>query len=95
MRHAIVEAKRLDMQVALTLSPGWSFGGPRVPVRDRSKVLAPAWIDFTGPKRFDGELPAFKLPVGRVRGPEGRIGKHRMPIWWRRVSIARVSTARR
>ena len=39
MKHAVAEAKRLDMEVAITFSPGWSFGGPWVPKEDQSKVL--------------------------------------------------------
>jgi len=27
VRHAVAEAKHLDIEVALTFSPGWSFGG--------------------------------------------------------------------
>jgi hypothetical protein len=28
VQHAVAEARRLDLEVALTFSPGWSFGGP-------------------------------------------------------------------
>jgi hypothetical protein len=77
IKHAILEAKRLEMEVALTLGPGWSFGGPWVPVADRSKVLAPAWVDLNGPAVFDSELPAYTIPPGRSAGPENQ----EVPKW--------------
>lgn len=60
LRHAISEAARLDMKIALTPSPGWDFGGPWVPPEDRSKCLAPAWLDLQGPFQYEGPLPPFR-----------------------------------
>lgn len=60
LRHAISEAARLDMKIALTPSPGWDFGGPWVPPEDRSKCLAPAWLDLQGPFQYEGPLPVFR-----------------------------------
>ncbi len=60
LRHAIREAARLDMKIALTPSPGWDFGGPWVPPEDRSKCLAPAWLDLQGPFQYEGPLPPFR-----------------------------------
>jgi hypothetical protein len=60
IRHALREASRLDMKVALTFSPGWDFGGPWVEPEDRSKVLAPCFVDLEGPRDFDGPLPEFR-----------------------------------
>jgi len=60
LRHAIAEATRLDMKIALTPSPGWDFGGPWVPPEDRSKCLAPAWLDLQGPFQYEGPLPLFR-----------------------------------
>jgi hypothetical protein len=77
VRHAIAEARRLDMEVALTMGAGWSFGGSWVPLTDRSKVLAPAWLDLKGPGEFDDELPAFRL-APRAEGPEGAL---HLPDW--------------
>ena len=39
VKHAVKEAKRLDLEVAITFSPGWSFGGPWVAREDQSKAL--------------------------------------------------------
>lgn len=60
LRHAIAEATRLDMKIALTPSPGWDFGGPWVPPEERSKCLAPAWLDLQGPFQYEGPLPVFR-----------------------------------
>ena len=60
LRHAIGEAARLDMKIALTPSPGWDFGGPWVPPEHRSKCLAPAWLDLQGPFQYEGPLPPFR-----------------------------------
>ncbi|MEJ5370053.1 MAG: glycosyl hydrolase [Bryobacteraceae bacterium] len=60
LRHAISEAARLDMKIALTPSPGWDFGGPWFPPEHRSKCLAPAWLDLQGPFQYEGPLPPFR-----------------------------------
>ncbi len=60
IRHALREATRLEMKIALVFSPGWDFGSPFIPPTERSKVLAPAWLDFTGPFQYEGPLPPFK-----------------------------------
>ena len=58
VKHAVAEAKRLDMEVAFTFSPGWSFGGPWVPKADQSKVLCIGSLDLAGGSPFNGTLPA-------------------------------------
>ncbi len=60
VRHAVSEATRLDMKVALTTSPGWDFGGPWVPPEERSMCLAPCWLDLPGPFQYEGPLPIFR-----------------------------------
>ncbi len=60
VRHALREAARLGMKAAMAFSPGWDFGAPFVPPNERSKVLAPAWLDLTGPFQYEGPLPPFK-----------------------------------
>lgn len=60
VRHVLRECERLDLAAALTFAPGWDFGGPWVAPTDRSKVLAVAWEDFTGPFSYEGPLPLFK-----------------------------------
>lgn len=57
VKHAVAEAKRLDLEVAITFSPGWSFGGSWVPQEDQSKVLCMGTLDLAGDSAFDGKLP--------------------------------------
>ncbi len=59
VKHAVREAARLDMEVAITFSPGWCFGGFWVPPTERSKMLTRAWVDVSGPGAFSQPLPAY------------------------------------
>lgn len=61
VKHAVSEAKRLDLEVAITFSPGWGFGGAWVPKEDQSKALCLGHIDVAGGTRFDGTLPLAEL----------------------------------
>jgi hypothetical protein len=69
MKFAVREAKRLDLQVAITFGPGWSFGGPWVPPADQSKSLGVTSVDLEGSSRFNGPLP------GAAAVPEGNSGQ--------------------
>jgi hypothetical protein len=60
MKFAVAEAKRLDIEVAITFGPGWSFGGPWVKPEEQSKVLCMGNLDLEGGTRFTGELPQPK-----------------------------------
>ncbi len=60
VRHAVQEAGKRDMEVAVTFGPGWSFGGFWVPPMERSKVLAQGSVDIEGPGRFHQELPEYE-----------------------------------
>lgn len=55
----IDQAEARGMEVAITFGPGWDFGGFWVPPQERSKVLAPCWLDVEGPAQFDAELPRY------------------------------------
>ncbi|MCL5670746.1 MAG: hypothetical protein M1423_05535, partial [Acidobacteria bacterium] len=45
VKFAVQEAERQDMEVSITFSPGWSFGGFWIPPTERSKVLAQDHVD--------------------------------------------------
>jgi hypothetical protein len=62
VRHAIEEAARLDLELAIAFAPDWSLGGSWVEVTDRSKVLGPGWVDLDGPAEFDSAVPQYKVP---------------------------------
>ena len=57
MKFAVAEAKRLDIEVAITFGPGWSFGGPWVNPEEQSKTLCMGSVDLDGGSTFSGELP--------------------------------------
>ncbi len=63
VKFAIETAERQGMEVAITFSPGWSFGGFWVPETQRSKVLTRAWIEVSGPKEFHQQLPEYTPPA--------------------------------
>lgn len=65
VRHAVAEARRLDMEVAITFGPGWSFGGSWVPKADQSKALCVGSVELDGGSRFSGALPQPVLRRGR------------------------------
>ncbi|MCG5051800.1 MAG: hypothetical protein KA712_02465 [Myxococcales bacterium] len=62
LKHAVREAKRLDLEVSLTFGAGWSFGGPWVGPDDRSKCLAQTFTDVAGGQRLTPELPRYQAP---------------------------------
>jgi hypothetical protein len=73
VKHAVAEAKRLDMEVAITFSPGWGFGGAWVPKEDQSKVLCLASKDLEGGAKFSGTLPqADAKGIHSAEAPEPR-----------------------
>lgn len=63
VKHAVTEAKRLDLEVAITFGPGWSFGGPWVQPEDQSKSLCLGSVEVSGGSRFSGELPSPSFPL--------------------------------
>ncbi len=71
MKFAVAEARRLDIEVALTFGPGWSFGGPWVKPEDQSKVLCMGSLDLTGGTTFKGELPLPKDGSGKEKVDTG------------------------
>lgn len=65
-RFAASEAQRLDLELAIAASPGWSeTGGPWVPPADGMKKLVWSETRLTGGKRFAGDLP----PPPSITGP--------------------------
>lgn len=65
VKHAVQEAKRLDLDVAITFSPGWSFGGPWVSKEDQSKALCMGSLDLPGGATFNGRLPEAQAKPAR------------------------------
>jgi len=64
LKHAVAEGKRLDLDVAITFSPGWTFGGAWVPKADQSKVLCMGGKALAGGQHFSGALPEYVAQSG-------------------------------
>lgn len=64
-RFAASEARRLNLELAIAASPGWSeTGGPWVPPADGMKKLVWSQTRLRGGKHFAGELPALPHMTG-------------------------------
>lgn len=64
-RFAASEAARLDLEMAIAASPGWSeTGGPWVPAEDAMKKLVWSQVVVRGGERFDGRVPATPTTIG-------------------------------
>ncbi|MEZ0243585.1 MAG: glycosyl hydrolase, partial [Sphingomonas sp.] len=64
-KFAASEAQRLDLELAIAASPGWSeTGGPWVPPQDGMKKLVWSQVRLAGGKRFSGRLAAPPVMTG-------------------------------
>lgn len=75
LKFAVAEAKRLDLEVAITFGPGWSFGGPWVTPEDQSQALCMDSMVLTNGSHFSGELPASEARPRRknLKGDAGQL----------------------
>ncbi len=91
-RHMAEEARRLDMEIAMAASPGWSeSGGPWVKPQAAMKKIVWSETLVTGPTKFYGVLPHPPANNGRFQdmgmpvelqnpAPQGLPGaKHELP----------------
>lgn len=59
-RHAVREAKRLNIEIGFNLAGGWTMMGPWVTPDNAMKKIVQADLKVTGPQKYSGKLP---LPV--------------------------------
>lgn len=61
-KHAIKEAKRLNIDVGVNLCSGWAMGGPWITPEVAGRWVLQSEITIVGPQKFSGVLP---LPGNR------------------------------
>jgi hypothetical protein len=62
-RHAMKEAKRLNIGVGINMCSGWDMGGPWIEPKDAGRWYLQSELSLSGPQKFSGKLP---LPGNRV-----------------------------
>jgi hypothetical protein len=62
-RHAMKEAKRLNIAIGVNLSSGWCMGGPWIKPENSGRWYLQSELSVTGPQKFSDKLP---LPGNRA-----------------------------
>jgi len=85
VRHAASEANRLNLEMAIFSSAGWSLtGGPWVKPEQAMKKLVWSDLNLKGPQNFSGKLPAPPANEGPVRNlSRGGRGDNPEPVFYR------------
>lgn len=81
IKHAMKEAKRLELDLGLVCASGWNSGGSWVTPEMASKNLFTAGVLISGPGQFRQELPFPELPRNCPKGADGR------PLWYVDVAV--------
>ena len=63
-RHAISEAKRLNIEIGFNMAGGWTMMGPWVTPDNAMKKVVQAELKVTGPQKYSGKLPQPKIIDG-------------------------------
>lgn len=58
--HALREARRLDLELGLSIQSGWNLGGPFVTLDDKAKQITWSEVQVDGPARIERTLPIPK-----------------------------------
>jgi hypothetical protein len=61
--HACKEARRLDLELSLSIQSGWNLGGPNVSAKEATQTLVWSKTDITGPAKIKQglEIPKFNV----------------------------------
>ena len=57
VKHALLEADRLGIEVSINLCSGWDAGGPWITPDLAAKRFVQSELRLTGPRKFEGKLP--------------------------------------
>lgn len=82
-------AKRLGMEVDLSVSSSWDMGGSWVKPRDGSMALYRSEIEVKGPRTFDERLPFPETPAANPKGADG------LPVFHTEVAVLAAPDPRR
>ena len=58
--HALKEAKRLDLELGLSIQSGWNLGGPYITLDDKAKQITSSELQVQGPAQVNQKLPVPK-----------------------------------
>lgn len=58
--HALEEAKRLGLELGLSIQSGWNLGGPFITLDDKAKQITWSEVQVEGPARIEQTLPIPK-----------------------------------
>lgn len=63
-RHAVSEAKRLNIEIGFNMAGGWTMMGPWVTPDNAMKKVVHSELKISGPKLFSGKLPQAETVDG-------------------------------
>ena len=66
LRHAVREARRLELQLDFTLGSGWPYGGPFIPTNLAARRLRVLSQDVVGPREYSWDLTPHLAGDDRV-----------------------------
>jgi hypothetical protein len=89
LAHILRTAKRLKMEVDLSVSSSWDMGGSWVEPRDASMALFQSELEVDGPRDFDGVLPFPELPEDTPKRGDG------FPLYHHEVALLAVPGSER
>jgi hypothetical protein len=88
-RETVTHARRLDLQVDVSVVSSWDMGGPWIEPHHASMALYPTEITVEGGETIAVELPFPPVPPAAPLDAEGR------PAFWRDAAVLAVRDARR
>lgn len=65
--YALKEAKRLGLELGLSIQSGWNLGGPFVTLEDKAKQITWSEVQLEGPARMEQALPVPKANYNYYR----------------------------
>lgn len=89
LKESLAHAKRLGLQVDLSVASSWDMGGAWIEPRDASMGLFPTEITIEGGRMVEIDLPFPPVPAAAPRDSSGK------PAEWRDAAVLAVPSTRR